>query len=463
VIDFGLATVPGMTTMGQSGQAAVGTPAFMAPEQLAARRVTAAADMWSWAVSMTFAGTAQLPFTGESLTAIAYAILHGEPVVGRLSEPLGSLVRRCLNKNPAVRPSARDALRELVAAGAQPMGPLPPPAVTLAADDEASSSAATPVEAAEPRPVGGVGPRHGRETDNPKYARGSTRRIRWRRRATALLASVLLVGGAGALTILSQHGTSPKRSASRHSIGRQELAAGAAARTQAITWIVQQVSRAAVVSCDAQVCNDLARRGFPSPETLGPGSNDPLGSTLVVATAHIRAQFGGRLASVYAPVILASFGSGNARIEIREVIPGGTSAYRAALAADVRARKIADAQLLSNNHITVSATARTQLLSGDIDPQLPQLIAAMAYFQPVRIVAFGDQGPGGGPGSLLRSVDLATHVTRSHLAASAYLESMQALVNAQRAQYRPALSKQITLPTGQTVLRIQYDAPSPLS
>ena len=87
----------------------------------------------------------------------------------------------------------------------------------------------------------------------------------------------------------------------------------------------------------------------------------------------------------------------------------------------------------------------------------------MAHFQPVRIVAFGDQGPGGGPASLLRSVDLATHVTGSHLAAPAYLKSMQALVNAQRAQYRPALSKQITLPTGQTVLRIRYDAPSPLS
>jgi serine/threonine protein kinase len=463
VIDFGLATVPGMTTTGQSGQVAVGTPAFMAPEQLAARRVTAAADMWSWAVSMTFAGTGQLPFTGESLTAIAYAILHGEPTVGSLSEPLGSLVRRCLNKNPAVRPSARDALRELVAAGAQPMGPLPPPAVTPAADYEASSSAATPVEAPEPRPVAGVGPRHGRATDNPEYAGGSTRRIRWRWRATALLASVLLAGGAGALTMLSQHGPSPKRSASGHAIGKQELAAGAAARTQAITWILQQVSRAAVVSCDAQVCTDLAQRGFPSPETLGPGSNDPLGSTLVVATAQIRAQFGGRLASVYAPVILASFGSGNARIEIREVIPGGTRAYRAALAADLRARKIADAQLLSNSHITVSATARTQLLSGDIDPRLPQLIAEMAHFQLVRIVAFGDQGPGGGPASLLRSVDLATHVTRSHLAAPAYLKSMQALVNAQNAQYRPALSAQITLLTGQTVLRIQYDAPSPLS
>ena len=66
VIDFGLAAVPGMTTTGFSGQVAVGTPAFMAPEQLAGKRVTASADMWSWAVTIAFAGTGELPFKGES-------------------------------------------------------------------------------------------------------------------------------------------------------------------------------------------------------------------------------------------------------------------------------------------------------------------------------------------------------------------------------------------------------------
>src|ERR1700723_18329 len=101
LIDFGLAAVPGMTTMGPSGQVTVGTPAFMAPEQLAGTRVTAAADMWSWAVTMAYAGTGELPFKGGSLTATAYAILHSEPAVAGLPEPLGSLVHRCLNKNPA--------------------------------------------------------------------------------------------------------------------------------------------------------------------------------------------------------------------------------------------------------------------------------------------------------------------------------------------------------------------------
>jgi hypothetical protein len=255
----------------------------------------------------------------------------------------------------------------------------------------------------------------------------------------------------------------PKRSAGGHAVSSQELAAKAAARTRAITWILQQVSRAAVVSCDSQVCADLAQRGFPNLETLGPGSTDPLGSDLVVATAAIRAQFGGRLASVYAPAIIASFGSGNAKIEIREFFSGGTTAYRAALQADLHARKTNDAQLLTNSHITVSATARAQLLSGDIDPRLPMLIAAMAAAHPVRIVDFGGQSPGGGSASLLRSMDLATRVSPAHLPVPAYLSWMQSLVNTQHAQYLPASSKLVTLPAGKTVLRIEFDAPSPLS
>jgi hypothetical protein len=474
VIDFGLATVPGMTTTGKSGQVAVGTPAFMAPEQLAGRRVTAAADMWSWAVSMTFAGTGELPFTGESLTAIAFAILHGEPSVGSLSEPLGSLVRRCLNKNPAVRPSARDALRELVAAGAQPMGPLPPQAVTVA-EDEASSSAAARVEEPGPPPrVAGARRKHGRATDRPQPARGSTGPARWRWRATALMASVLLIGGACGLTFfLTQHGPSPKRSAGGVAVGSEAVTASDKARMQALNWIMHQVSPGVIVSCDSQVCDELAQRGFSSYNTIGqPGSpGSPVGSTLLVATAAIRDRFGRQLASVYAPGIIASFGSGKAGIQIRAVYLHGTTAYLAAQAAALRARKASDAQLLRNNNIMVSATARAQLLSGDIDPRLPLLIALMADQKPVRIVGFGDGSPGGGPASLLRSVNFATQVSASHLAAPAYLSWMQALVNAQinaqinaqSAQYRPSSSERVRLSTGETVLRIEYGAPSPLS
>ena len=121
----------------------------------------------------------------------------------------------------------------------------------------------------------------------------------------------------------------------------------------------------------------------------------------------------------------------------------------------------AGAQLLANSNIKASAAARAQLLSGDVDPRLPQLLALMAGSHPVRIVDFVNQSPGGGPASLRRSVDLATADSAAHLTPAPYPGWMRALIDAQRAEYLPTV-RQVALHTGQTVLRIGYGAPSPL-
>jgi hypothetical protein len=487
VIDFGLAAVPGMTTTGLSGQVAVGTPAFMAPEQLAGVRVTAAADMWSWAVTIAYAGTGELPFKGESLTATAYAILHSEPTVGWLPEPLGSIVHRCLSKEPASRPSARGALSELAAAGARLAGPLPPIAPAPAADEGASPAPRAPATVPEPRHDADDAPIDARPTATPQAAatpqpaatpqaaatpqpaRGGTDRARWRWRAAAVLASVLLVAGAvGTALVLARSGAPPEQSPGGHAATGQQsgpgLGAAAEARSQAVTWILGDVNRAEVVGCDPQVCAELTNKGFPAGDvsTLGPQSTDPVASGLVVVTPAIQAQFGTRLASVYAPVVIASFGSGTTRIDIRLVFPGGTVRYRAVQQKYLRARKAAETQLLSNSQITFSATAEAQLRRGDIDPRLPVVIAAMAAAHPVQIVDFGGRPPGGGPASLLRWVDLAAVDETAHFPHAAYLRWMHRFANAQRAQYRPAYCQQVTLPGGQA-MRIGYDVPSPLS
>jgi serine/threonine protein kinase len=466
VIDFGLAAVPGMTTTGLSGQVTIGTPAFMAPEQLAGIRVTAAADMWSWAVTMVFAGTGELPFKGESLTATAYAILNSEPRLGTLPEPLGSLAYRCLSKDPAVRPSARGVLSELVAAGARLVGPMPPMASALATDEETSSSRRASATPPEPRQGSGDDLISGGPTSRPRSARHRNGRARRRRRAAMVLVAILLVAGASALAInLAPRRPAAERLSGNDARNSQELAAEAAARTQAVTWILQQVSRAEIVSCDPEVCADLVSSGFPSGNVLplGNTSTDVLGSNLVVATAAIRAQFGSRLTSVYAPAIIASFGSGTAKIDILWVPPDGTAVYRADQQPDLRARQTADAELLANNHIETSPAARAQLLSGDIDPRLPDLLAIMAHNHPVSIVDFVNQSPGGGPASLLRSVDLATVDPAAHMTPAAYLGWMKAFIDAQTAQYLPAWVQPVTLSTGQAVLRIGYGAPSPLT
>jgi serine/threonine protein kinase len=478
VIDFGLAAVPGMTTTGLSGQVAVGTPAFMSPEQLSGARVTAAADMWAWAVTIAFAGTAELPFKGESLTATAYAILHSEPTVGRLSEPLGSIVLRCLSKNPAFRPTAHTALSQLVAAGARPEGPVPPEAPALPEGDDTFRAPPAPVPAivpearhasenglngARPAPAGTQATFEGLQSASAG-PQAAARRARRPWRATAVAASVLLVAGLGGTAlVLSQHGTPPAPQTGSHPGNSPPPNTENAARNQAVTWIVHRVSRASLVACDPLMCDQLASKGFPGTNLvrIGPQSNDALGVGLVVATAAVRAQFRDRLA-VWAPAILAAFGSGNARIDIRWAYPGGATAYNAAQQAYARARKTIDALLLGNDRFTFPAGAQAALRNGQIDPRLPKLLAYLVQSHRLQIVDFGDKAPGGGPASLMQSVDLATPDTAAHLTRAKFLRWIQEVVHSQRAQYHPSLS-QVTLPTGQTVLRIAYPVPSPLS
>jgi hypothetical protein len=449
VIDFGLAVVPGMTTTGMSGQA-IGTPAYMAPEQLAGERGTAAADMWSWAVMMVYAGTGELPFKGESLTATAYAIFHSEPDVGRLPEPLASLVHRCLNKDPAGRPSARGALGEFVAAGARLVGPMPP---RSAADDGELIS-------------GGLTPR-------PRRRRHGNDRASSRRRTTALLTVILLAAGAGGLAFaLYPRGTLAQRNAGleRPTGGHAQtspVAIESTVRTEAINWILHQVSPDEIVVCDAQVCNDLAKAGFNFSNLipLGLESNDPLGGALVVATATVRSQFGARL-SVYAPALIASFGSGNARIDIRWDYPDGGAAYKSALPAMASQRITFDAPLLTNSQLTFSAAARKQVLGGQIDPYLPPLLVLMAAQHPLYIADFASESPGGDTSSLMRWVDLATTAQAAqvaHLTRTAYIDWMLAYLGQQRAEYVPDWWHQVTLHPGDTVLRIGFGAPSQLS
>ena len=234
VIDFGLAAVPGMTTTGLSGQVAVGTPAFMAPEQLAGARLTAAADMWSWAVTIAFTGTGELPFKGESLTATAYAILHAEPTIGPLPEPLGSIIHRCLSKNPAFRPSARGALTQLAAAGARLTGPLPAEAPPLPADAAAYSP---------PGPVAVPQPRQDNDDDGltgpwavsePQPDSRPSGRTQWRWRAAAAAVAILLLAGSGGTALfLAQRGAPPKPPARGPAGSSPGLGPEAAARAKA--------------------------------------------------------------------------------------------------------------------------------------------------------------------------------------------------------------------------------------
>ncbi|WP_084964996.1 WD40 repeat domain-containing serine/threonine protein kinase [Thermoactinospora rubra] len=115
VIDFGIATVAGMSLTGTGH--IVGTPGYMAPEVFTGQRADPAADIFAWGAVMIFAATGEDPFTGENANAVAHRVLTARPDTSRLPAPIRPLVEAALAKDPEARPTARDLLLALVTGG----------------------------------------------------------------------------------------------------------------------------------------------------------------------------------------------------------------------------------------------------------------------------------------------------------------------------------------------------------
>ena len=237
----------------------------------------------------------------------------------------------------------------------------------------------------------------------------------------------------------------------------------AAVRAQAAAWVAGQVSPAVTVSCDAVMCAALKADGFPAGKlvVLGPASPDPVPAVLVVETATVGELFGSSLAAAWAPAVLASFGSGTSAITVRVVAPHGAAAYQTSLNAGLAGRKTSGAALLNDSRITVSATARSQLLAGQVDSRLLLALAALAGHQPIDIVRFGSLGPGASPGVPLLFADLAQNVPAAHMDPAAYVRAVWAVLSGAVARLRPARAVTGTA-QGQALLRVEFTAPSPL-
>jgi hypothetical protein len=236
----------------------------------------------------------------------------------------------------------------------------------------------------------------------------------------------------------------------------------AAARRQAARWVAQQVNGAAIVACDPAMCGVLQVAGVSAGRllVLRPGQADPLGSDIVVATAAVRSQFGSRLTSVYAPVSIAGFGTGAARIVIRVAAPDGAAAYQAGLTADVTARKAAGAQILHNAAIGVSPAARSLLVAGQVDSRLLETLVTLSHTYPVDVISFGGSPVSGvSEGVPLRVAEITGAAAGGHPAAS--ISALRAFLNAQSTPYRPSWATVLRV-ASRTVLRVEYPAPSPL-
>jgi len=113
VTDFGIARIIDATTKLTGSGKLIGTPQYMAPEQLEGSSAGAAADMWALGATLYTAVEGIPPFDGPTLTAVIAAILTRPPRppehAGLLRELLGAL----LAKDPSQRPDARTVAQEL--------------------------------------------------------------------------------------------------------------------------------------------------------------------------------------------------------------------------------------------------------------------------------------------------------------------------------------------------------------
>ncbi len=97
----------------------LGTPAYMAPEQLRGGTVDGRSDLFSLGAMLYWILTGQKPFPGEDLTSVSFKVVYTDPakpteVVPELPKDLDTVLSRCLAKNPVDRyQSAKDLASDL--------------------------------------------------------------------------------------------------------------------------------------------------------------------------------------------------------------------------------------------------------------------------------------------------------------------------------------------------------------
>jgi serine/threonine protein kinase len=187
IIDFGIAWATGASTLTHVGTA-VGSPGFLAPEQVRGAAVTPATDVFAFGATLAYAATADSPFGQGSSEVMLYRVVHEEPELAGVPDVLAPLVYACLAKDPEQRPSTQQlserlseiATREARGIGA-PRSPRPEGGLAKAAGPRPERPTGRRAEEyahqrTERRPGGGSGPSAGPAANgSPAGGRASSR------------------------------------------------------------------------------------------------------------------------------------------------------------------------------------------------------------------------------------------------------------------------------------------------
>ncbi|MFD9222822.1 serine/threonine-protein kinase [Streptomyces sp. NPDC060064] len=194
IIDFGIAWATGASTLTHVGTA-VGSPGFLAPEQVRGAAVTPATDVFALGATLAYAATADSPFGHGSSEVMLYRVVHEEPQLYGVPDALAPLVQACLAKDPEERPSTLQLsmrLKEIAAREANGLPEARPPAQRVRIEEDRTTSryperterserterlerrtAGTSVPRPQPSRTGGTRPQPSRNTSRTNGRQGT--------------------------------------------------------------------------------------------------------------------------------------------------------------------------------------------------------------------------------------------------------------------------------------------------
>ena len=142
--DFGIAHMVGGTRL--TGSGVIGTPAYMAPEQLQGLDITPAVDLWALGATLYSAVAGRNPFDRQTTAATFHAILMADLPPAPCGPPLNPVITGLLVRDPAQRMSTKQARALLTG----PAGPPPLDRPTRPVQAWASGPGSTAVAASPP-------------------------------------------------------------------------------------------------------------------------------------------------------------------------------------------------------------------------------------------------------------------------------------------------------------------------
>jgi hypothetical protein len=219
---------------------------------------------------------------------------------------------------------------------------------------------------------------------------------------------------------------------------------------QSEKWVASNLPTDARIVADATVRADLTKAGVPAWDLVDSALIDAQPTTevtgwrvydYVVSTPRLRTALttGGQVrAALLSSVVVASFGYGPARVEVRELAAQGVQAAAARTQQAEQASAEAGRQLLTSPNVRLSPDAAQQAASGMVDGRLMSVLVGLGSQFSLTVGAFSDPDPGGLYENRLRQVSLIVVDGALVAGQSTQVAAVTNWLAAQQGEFRPS-------------------------